>query len=617
MGANQNEETTHVLVRCFIKYNRVPNTNALLRLYLTKTIRWSPKSVCTLLLLCRSICLPEDVSASVLDSSPSSTPICDRTRLLEWLLNVPWQKLATRLPIDDICVLCVNLILSSRCRQNVKKNFLPDLGDPKCLQNHEEAHRVVSVPWDIHSADLSQFCYLSLAFKANLLACTKDKYVETDSGIIFGPVSYVQETLSFLKQRLNDFFQEEASHDEVYVVLMKITLLARLLSVLTQLGVLTEDITNNPLIGTLEKYLASSFEILANISYNKCKFLYLLSVIKALSMLYRGTYNVNIRKIIVSASIVNMLKNIWDLLNVSDTDIADYRHGSDYYEEPGSYQAQRRRRSVANSQNSTLSTSSGPPREGIIRLRVVEAFTSFCALYVDRDKSALQTKIMKNLLEQHDCTSYVDLRISLTILESFVEHEQTEIQREHADAPLNFLLKVCQENLKDEESLRRLLNLLPFFFEYAMKYHYSLRRIIEMLSEFYKRIHKQNCSVLVHIDYMRCICSVVRIDPDFSWSANSPDSFDEITMMLDSVLDYIGNSFFVLRTQAVRCLQELLSFGNVAYTWKEWMFSKVEETVLELLNMNEQSNSDSQRYGYRNKMYKGLNNNNHKQIQYR
>ncbi|XP_011154175.2 serine-protein kinase ATM [Harpegnathos saltator] len=587
LGANQNEESGHALVRCFIKHNKMSNANALLRLYLTKAIRWSPKSVHTLLLLCKRVSLPEGASASVLDPSPSSTPVCDRTRLLEWLLNAPWQRLAGRLPVDDICVLSVNLVLSSRCRQNIRIDLIPNWGNPKCLQNQEEACR--AMPGDFHLTDLSRLCYSSLAFKAELVACTKNKHVEADSRTSSGPISYVQETLSFLKQRLNNFLQEEGSNDEVYVMLMKLAFLSKLLSILIQLGVLTEDITDCPLIDTLEKYLTNSLAVLANVNC-KCKSMYLLNVIKALSVLYGGAYDANIAKIIVSASTVDVLKNIFDLLNVNDTDITDYQRGSDYYEEPGTYHERRRR---SNSEISSPLISFGLPREGMIRLRVIEALTSFCTLHVGKDRSALQTKMMKLLFAQQDCTSPVELRMSLTILESLAGHNQSDIQQEYADAPLDFLLKVCQKNPKDEESLRRLLNLLPFFFEYAMKYRYSPRRFIETLSTFYKYIHKQNCGIPVHVDYMKCVCSVIRIDPDFLWSA---DSSEDITLMLDSVLDYIGHSLFVLRTQAVRCLQELLSFKNIAYTWKKWMFVKVEETILKLLNMDEDSSSNSQSY---------------------
>lgn len=562
----------------------MPNANSLLRLYLTKTVRWSPRTVRTLLLLCRRVSLPEDASASVLDPSPLSSPVSDRTRLLEWLLNVPWQKLAAWLPVDDICALSVNFVLSSRYRQNIKTDLMPDLGDPNCLQPYEEARKVMSR--DIHLTDLSRLCYSFLAFKAELTAPTKDELVKTDSRTILGSVSYVQETLSFLKQRLNDFLQEESSNDEVYVVLMKLALLARLLSVLTQLGVLTGNIADCPLIDTLEKHLASSFQTLTGVN-SKCKSLYLQSVIKALSVLYGGTYDTNIAKRIVSASTENMMKNIFELLNVNDIDVTDY------YEELGTYY-ERRRRSVANLEAS--SPSSGPPRESMIRLRVVEVLVSFCALHVGEDKYTLQTKMMKILLlTLQDCESmsFVELRISLAILESLAGYPQSEIQREHADAPLDFLLKICQKNPTDEKLLRRLLNLLPFFFEYATKYGYSPRRIIETLSEFYTRAHKRNCSVSVHADYMSCVCCVVRIDPDFSWSANASE---EITMMLNSVLDYIDHSFFVLRVQAVRCLQELLSFGDVAYTWKKLMFDKVEMIVLKMESLNMNMQSDSQRY---------------------
>lgn len=224
---------------------------------------------------------------------------------------------------------------------------------------------------------------------------------------------------------------------------------------------------------------------------------------------------------------------------------------------------------------------------------VVEALAFFCALHTDEGKSALQTKMMRNLLTvQLDFASCVDFRLSLTILESFIRCDQDEIQREYADAPLKFLLMVCEKDCKDEESSRRLLNLLPFFLEYATKYRHDPKRIIETLSATYKCVCRRNCGIPVHGDYMKCVCDVIRIDSDFTWSAAT----EEITMMLDSVLGYIGHPLFVLRAQAVGCLQKLLSFGNFAYKWKERIFIKMEETMLELLNVNQESSSDAQRY---------------------
>lgn len=240
------------------------------------------------------------------------------------------------------------------------------------------------------------------------------------------------------------------------------------------------------------------------------------------------------------------------------------------------------------------------PCEGAIRLQIMEALSSFCALHVDADcnKSTLQMKIMRKLLTmQQDFTSYVDSRMSLTILESLVVRNHDEIQREHAEAPLEFLLELCQKGCKDEESLRRLLNLLPYFFEYATKHDYSPKRIIHTLEQLHKRIHKQNYSVLVHTSYMKCACSCVRIDPGFSGSRIADDE-DVLTLrILDSILNYIGDILFVLRSQAVRCLQELLSFRNIAHKWKEQIFVKVERTVFMLFDeMDQQSSSSSQRY---------------------
>lgn len=245
------------------------------------------------------------------------------------------------------------------------------------------------------------------------------------------------------------------------------------------------------------------------------------------------------------------------------------------------------------------------PCEGAVRLQVVEALSSFCSLHVDMDHDkTLQKKIMHNLLTmQQDFTSYVDFRMSLTILESLIARDYGEIQRECADEPLKLLLNICQRDCKDEESLRWLLELLPDFFEYAIENDYSPKRIIHMLDQLYKRIYKQNCSILVHTSYMKCACSCVRINPDFSWSRVGVSSDDDVLMILDSILNYMGDALFVLRSQAVRCLQELLSFRNIAHKWKEHILAKVEKIVFQLFDETaQQSSSNSQKYEYYNRI---------------
>lgn len=70
--------------------------------------------------------------------------------------------------------------------------------------------------------------------------------------------------------------------------------------------------------------------------------MYLLSITRTLRMLYGGsTYDTEIAKIIVSASTVDMLTNIFDLLNLDDK-----RYNCDYYEDRSTFQvkwAQNRR----------------------------------------------------------------------------------------------------------------------------------------------------------------------------------------------------------------------------------------------------------------------------------
>lgn len=262
-------------------------------------------------------------------------------------------------------------------------------------------------------------------------------------------------------------------------------------------------------------------------------------------------------------------------------------------EQISTFQKRRKRSGMETSNPSPTSLR----HENSIHLQVVAALASFCALRVDEDHGkSLQTKTMRNLLTmQQDFTNCVDYWISLTILESLAARDQNEIHHEYANAPLDLMLKVCQKDHRDEELSRRLLNLLPYFLEYTIKYDYSSRMIVHTLVQFYKRMYKWNYGVLVHVDYMKCVCNCVRIDPSFSWNHDGA-SDDGVVTLLDSVLDYIGDILFVLRSQAVRSLQELLSFKNVAYKWKERICIKVEKIAFDLLDEIQQSNFDSQKY---------------------
>jgi len=165
----------------------------------------------------------------------------------------------------------MNLILSSRCRQNIKI-------DKRTLQSHEEPRKITYMPHkDIYSTNLPQVCHASLIFKVDLLAANlKNKNIEQNS-VTFNHgshISYVQDAFNFLKKRLCSIFQEENSNNDlhVYIMLMKIAFLARLLSALKLVGVITlENIANYPLIDVMKSHLRDSFEILTRINPNRYK----------------------------------------------------------------------------------------------------------------------------------------------------------------------------------------------------------------------------------------------------------------------------------------------------------------------------------------------------------
>lgn len=171
--------------------------------------------------------------------------------------------------IENICTLLVDLVLSSRCRQNVRKPS----------RKREKSREPVSVSHqDIYSTDLPRLCHASLTFEVEFSARSKDERGERDFRLMAtdgSPVSYVQEAFNFLKKRLHDILQGEDPSDEtkntieVHVVLMKVAFLARLLSSLKQLGIIAREDTVDPLLNVMEKHLKNSFEVLARIDWSR------------------------------------------------------------------------------------------------------------------------------------------------------------------------------------------------------------------------------------------------------------------------------------------------------------------------------------------------------------
>lgn len=171
--------------------------------------------------------------------------------------------------IENICILLVDLVLSSRCRQNVRKP------SQKCEKSREP---IFVSHQDICSTDLPRLCHASLKFEIEFSAKSKDERDERDFRLVAtdgSPVSYVQEAFNFLKKRLHDILQGEDSNDEtkntieIQVVLMKVAFLARSLSSLKQLGIIAKEDTIDPLFDMMEKHLKNSFEILARIDWSR------------------------------------------------------------------------------------------------------------------------------------------------------------------------------------------------------------------------------------------------------------------------------------------------------------------------------------------------------------
>ncbi|XP_076381605.1 serine/threonine-protein kinase tefu isoform X2 [Megalopta genalis] len=575
-NVNQNEISSHKLIQLFIINNKITNPNVLLRLYLTNDIKWSVMSLRTLIVLCEYLSLPSDITMFNINTcSPTMNSNSVRLSLLKWALNIPWHKLATEIVIDELCLLLISIISKLKYEKQIKfKNY--DINNScDCLNNGK---------WLKPSYEQIENSYLLLVYKMNLFIDKKEDDIQYNLKLN-ERMLYMQNIVTSLQVQLCDILDEGSDSDDIYIRIIKIAIVAKIISIIKQLNMINTDETF--LQCTMKMHLDSVYTSLANIDPSRCKYIYLCNITKALNMLYGTLYDTEVSKTIILSSTPEMLKKVFSLMNIEDDEIADYEATKDCYENYSSFQNKRKslNKDIAQKEQCNICNKS------TIRIQTSKALALFCCMNVGEEKCEIQRKLMDNLLtiDMYDLSRTINCKMAVIILESLSKYGEQNLSKNHGEIPLKDILVLYQECQEDETAVRYILNILPFFFKYAVDYNFNLDDLMKIILQ--QNRYKKKYGFRVYIEFTKCLLKIIHISPTLLHHIVS-NEFEQIMPIMDSILLSFTDSLFIVQLEAIKCIQNIYLSNHIDFKWKESLFMKIGASVNKLTIFSHEMNVD-------------------------
>lgn len=569
LSVNQNEESTHRLTQLFIINNKITNLNALLKLYLTSVIKWSIMSLRTLIILCEHLPLPSGIPAINMNmSSPAMNSNSVRSCLLKWALNIPWHKMATQIVIDELCSLLIIITSKSR-HENLTKSAKDTINNScNCLQSEEDT--------DLFCKRIEN-CYLLLTCKGKLFTKTEEDDTQQTTKVN-ERILYMQDIVNSLITSLSDVFNESSGTDDLHIIIIKIAVVAKVISLMRQLDMISGNIEEVPLVHIMKKYLDITCTSLAKINPSKSKYIYLYSIMKALNILYETLYDTYVATVIVSSTTLEMLKYIFALMNIEDNEIADYEATNAYFDDYGTSHGRCKDREIFQKRQCNFCN------KGTIRIQATKALTMFCCMNVGEEKCEIQTKLMTNLLkiDMYDLSRTVDFKMAITVLEFLPKYGQKRLWKHHEEVPLKDLVQLYRECREDETAVRYILHILPYFLKYARDYDCNLDDLMSIISQLNKLRSKKKHGYLIHIKFTECLSRIVHINPPLLHYTLF-NNCDQLMPIVESLLSSLTSSSFAVCLEVINCVRRIYSLRNIDFKWKETLFIQIEESLNKLI----------------------------------
>ncbi|KAF3429996.1 hypothetical protein E2986_08147 [Frieseomelitta varia] len=481
LNINQNEISTHKLTQLFIIHNKITNPNALLKLYLTNVIKWSIMSVRTLIVVCEHLPLPTDMTVFNTNVySPAIDTNSVRSCLIKWILNIPWHKMATQIKIDELCLLLISITLKSKHQKQIKFSELNDINNLcDCLKNEQNT--------DTFCEHIEQY-YLLLTYKKNIFSEESKEKNSEEKPKVNEHVLFMEDIVTYLMNSLHIIIENESGNDDLHIVIIKITIIGKVISMMKELNMVPKNIEELSLVQALKNYINFAYSSLEKLN-SRSKYAYLLNVTKVLNILYETSYDADVAEIIVTSTTLDMLKNIFNLMNIEDNEI--------------------RRKYL---DREVIQNQCDFCNNGTIRIQTTKALTLFCCINVEQKRSEIQVKLMNNLLktDMYDLSHTVDSAMAITVLKSLLKYDKEELWQNHEELPLKNLLKLYL-------------------------YNYQLDDLMNIIVQFNKLRSERRYGFLAHKEFVKCLSEIIYISPSHFYYTDTLNQMPIIEGILSSL----------------------------------------------------------------------------------
>ncbi|XP_066601781.1 serine-protein kinase ATM-like [Prorops nasuta] len=543
LSLNQNERTGHKLAQLLMHTNKIQNLDSLLKLYSSKTIKWSSNSVRTLMICCENTSLSNNASGfNINDNSILHRTDSFKKHLLKWVLNVPWQNIYKKGLLEDLCNTLMGIALKSETKDKSEDDLFTSCGchDLYCaklkayMPNNEE----ILIKNIVDS-------YKSTTFDINLCVDTRKVTLIYNKNNITNTF-FDEEILNYLKDYIfNIITGTENTH--ICSLIIKITFAAKFFTHLMNLKKISHEEEQN-FIKIFGSSLKTAYALFVKYDFSKVIDSNLIQFARAFIMLYGTAYCSEIVNVIICLTSKDVLSKVYDWINCDDT---TYKNSSIL--EPMSKKYP---------ETDTEECQFNIHFSSTIRGQALIALTYFCHM-AGTEQNEIQIKLMKKLLiiDIYENFSIIDFKMAMIVLLSVTENLPDDLEKNYGDTVIEFLAALCKYFHKDEYFARCILNILPRLFTYAHKCNF--KPFLEILIMIRKRLEKNGYGHLVYAAYMKCYINIIEINHSFL-QIKYYNEFKQATEQVFQVLLLnIANPYFIVRLEVAKCLQKLFALQTI------------------------------------------------------
>ncbi|XP_043476471.1 serine-protein kinase ATM-like [Leptopilina heterotoma] len=543
LSTKVNQEAGHQFLQYLIENDRFINLNSLLKMYVTKTMNWSLFGLQTLLIICSHTILPERLIELSTNSSSEITYMTPlETQIVEWVSAVPWKKIRTLDSIKIISQLLIGLMLKSWHKNSISKE---------------------NVPLDESNFNLTDVekCYLAMKFRINIFNENKNPTKNNDTEQI--KHFHNREYLAAFYTQLENILKPTNKSESVRVIIVKCSLIVRIINDLKEIEVFENDFHDFPLLPLFKENFEKIFKFLSDTDLTKLDHKNTLHMMKVLRILFQATNNCQINQIIIDSTVKNVkaLQNLYShLKSLENVNI------------PKSQE-------LTSNQDTNFIDKDNQMEQATIEEKknsIAKTLILYCCIATDEELIDIQENLLESLLnvEGYDLKSSKDIQVLMNILEIISKSESGIHTQVSVEIFKNLLNELFPYLYKNQEIALKLLRWLPNFFKIAVRFEENITGILKLVTKFHEILQNKirepikTYGPLMHLEFLKSLRQIIKIDRSLKFLRQNES-------VVEYLFEYVNSSFFVVRLEAARCVYELFSSVDIDYQWKMYLFEKL------------------------------------------